>query len=365
MPCSSVGEITSLAWKSDSCSSVKRVNSSSSWGARNSSSTTHFAGRVCGCSATATVERGMTVVVPPPWPGDCGPGAGTAGARSGLPGDCGPGAGGTIGVLPGDCGPAGGTIGVLPGDCGPAGGTTGILLPGDCGPVKGRTPGDCGSFGAARTSPARCAADSPNVIEVSSRIRSTMLPPNTANARCATVSPTAGAITALTASRVSWFAPAAALACCSKVATRERSCALKIRSSCINVSEKESRICFEVIGDTPPCVCTGNIIRLGACTTGEEGMTIYRNPVDDKKYFSAGVGLPPYQCTHHRLKDLHAISATQFGLGRSFRMRHHAHNIATRAADTGDVIQRAIGIGCIRDLSIIGRIAKYELILAS
>jgi hypothetical protein len=45
-----------------------------------------------------------------------------------------------------------------------------------------------------------------------------------------------------------------------------RSCTLKIRSSCIRVSEKESRICFGVIEDTPPCVCLRrNIIY----TTGE------------------------------------------------------------------------------------------------
>src|SRR5205085_713976 len=33
-----------------------------------------------------------------------------------------------------------------------------------------------------------------------------------------------------------------------------RSCGLKIRSSCSNVWEKESRTCFGVMADTPPCV---------------------------------------------------------------------------------------------------------------
>ena len=88
------------------------------------------------------------------------------------------------------------------------------------------------------------------------RIRSTTLSPKTPKARCATVSPTADAITALTASCVSGLSPAAAFAWRSKVATRERSWALRIRSSCINVSEKESRICFGVIETRlPACAC--------------------------------------------------------------------------------------------------------------
>ena len=58
--------------------------------------------------------------------------------------------------------------------------------------------------------------------------------------------------------------------------------ALRIRSSRINVSEKESRICFGVIEDTPPCVCLAGI-GLGTHTTGEEGMTIYRNLLNTKK----------------------------------------------------------------------------------
>jgi hypothetical protein len=90
--------------------------------------------------------------------------------------------------------------------------------------------------------------------ELLSIIRSTMLPPSTEKARCATVSPIAAAMTVLTASCVSGLAPAAVLACCNKLAISARSLALRMRSSRINVSEKESRICFGVIEDTPPCV---------------------------------------------------------------------------------------------------------------
>ena len=69
----------------------------------------------------------------------------------------------------------------------------------------------------------RAPAESPSGSVLPSRMRSTILPPSTAKARCATVSPTADAITALTASCVSWFSPLAVLACCSRVATSARS----------------------------------------------------------------------------------------------------------------------------------------------
>jgi hypothetical protein len=86
-----------------------------------------------------------------------------------------------------------------------------------------------------------------------------MLPPNSENARCATVSPTERAMIAATADCVSGLPLDAALAFCSRLVINSRSRGLKIRSSCINVSEKASRICFAVIEHTPPLSCLGRL----------------------------------------------------------------------------------------------------------
>jgi hypothetical protein len=79
-----------------------------------------------------------------------------------------------------------------------------------------------------------------------------MLPPNNAKARCATVSPTERAMAAVTADCVSGLLLDTALEFCRRLISNSRSRGLRIRSSCINVSEKALRICFAVIGHTPP-----------------------------------------------------------------------------------------------------------------
>src|ERR1700690_1985834 len=115
------GEITSLALKPASCSTVKPVSSSSSCGARNSSSTTHFAGNTVGLSATPVRACETTVVSILP-PGGCG-----------WLGD--PGAPGVfMGAFPGGCGCGDG--GCEPGGCGCGDGgvsRTGARTPGGCG----------------------------------------------------------------------------------------------------------------------------------------------------------------------------------------------------------------------------------------
>src|SRR5579864_3446194 len=98
------------------------MSSSSSCGARNSSSTTHLAGNTTGRSATAVAvcaTTGLLVEAP------CGCGC-RNGGRLGVPG-CGCGAGGRVGVVPGcGCGD-GGRVGVLPGcGCGDGGFPGGI-----------------------------------------------------------------------------------------------------------------------------------------------------------------------------------------------------------------------------------------------
>ena len=47
---------------------------------------------------------------------------------------------------------------------------------------------------------------------------------------------------------------------------------------------------------------------------------------------------------------LESIDAAQFRLGGAFRVGHHADDVASRAADAGDVFQRPIWIGGRSDL---------------
>ncbi len=111
-----------------------------------------------------------------------------------------------------------------------------------------------------------------------------MLLPRTEKARCATVSPTADAITVRTACCVSWLSPVDALACCSTVAKRARSRALRMRSSRMSVSEKESRICFGVIRDTPPRVCSAKSSRLEMRLRGRRQDDITKTLGHQEKY---------------------------------------------------------------------------------
>src|ERR1700680_239636 len=88
MPQSALGETTSLALKSASCSTVKRMSPSSSCGARNSSRTTDRAGNTGGRSAAAELTSATTAVRAECGPGDDG-GCGSPGVRIGEPGGCG------------------------------------------------------------------------------------------------------------------------------------------------------------------------------------------------------------------------------------------------------------------------------------
>ena len=200
---------------------------------------------------------------------------------------CGEGGWGSPGVRIGS-GLRGTWTGPGDGGCGSPG--VGIGIGGPFGGAFTPGEGGCGSrrfFVAEKLSGSPMPAASPAGKALSSSNRSTMLPPRTPKARCATVSPIAEAMTALTASCVSGFSAVAAFACCRRVQTSARSCALRIRSSRINVSEKESRICFGVIGDTPPRVCANQ--NLGSKPTpGEEAQTIYRVPVNNQENSAAG-----------------------------------------------------------------------------
>src|SRR5208282_6463959 len=80
---------------------------------------------------------------------------------------------------------------------------------------------------------------------------------------CATVSPTERAMAAVTADCVSESLPETALEFCRRLVNNSRSCGLRIRSSCINVSEKESRICFAVIAHTPPSIFLNVLVPVG------------------------------------------------------------------------------------------------------
>src|SRR5581483_1945099 len=119
-----------------------------------------------------------------------------------------------------------------------------------------------------------------------------------------------------------------------------RSCALRIRLSLINVSEKESRICFGVIGDTPPSLCL-RMFETALLGKQHDDITklLYR-----QVFFSKQEGSARNQSSHHGLENLDSIGAAQFGLGGTLRMRHHTHHVSTGTADAGDVLQRAVGI---------------------
>src|ERR1700722_8351693 len=117
MPPSARGETTSLALKADSRSTVKRMSSSSSCGARNSSRTTHRAGRDNGRSTTAALVSETIAVRTACGPGPDG-GCGSPGVRMGELGGCGALCGAfTPGPGPdGGCGSPGVRIGE-PGGC--------------------------------------------------------------------------------------------------------------------------------------------------------------------------------------------------------------------------------------------------------
>src|SRR5207245_5519131 len=66
-----------------------------------------------------------------------------------------------------------------------------------------------------------------------------------------------------------------------------------------------------------------------------------------------------------RLEDLEALRTAQFGLAGAFRVGHHAHDIAARTADAGNVVERAVRIRFSRDVPGRGRIAEHNAVVAA
>ena len=152
-----------------------------------------------------------------------------------------------------------------------------------------------------------------------------------------------------------------ALEFCRRLVSNSRSCGLRIRSSCINVSEKESRICFAVIRHTPPSVWLNVLVPVGR--NGEAAFAetlpprqaiiqqkdIHRIPAELNKHWQhdnmvSQEDLPARHRAHHGVENLHSVSTAKFRFGSALGMRHHADHVAARAADAGDVVQRTIGI---------------------
>src|SRR5208282_2346961 len=61
---------------------------------------------------------------------------------------------------------------------------------------------------------------------------------------------------------------------------------------------------------------------------------------------------------------LEAIGAAEFGLSRAFGMRHHAQHIASRAADSGDILKRPVGIRFRCDFALRIRVAENNAVVA-
>src|SRR5256885_1222112 len=77
--------------------------------------------------------------------------------------------------------------------------------------------------------------------------------------------------------------------------------------------------------------------------------------------------LAPLLCSHYSgegLENLEAISAAEGGFTGALGVRHHAENIAARAADSGNVVERSIGTGSGRDFARRGRITENDALIA-
>src|SRR5581483_5368475 len=132
------------------------------------------------------------------------------------------------------------------------------------------------------------------------------------------------------------------------MASSARSWALRIRLSSSSVWEKESRTCFGVMPHTPPCT---QRFGLGNPPTGEARRTYNAKPWFATKILGGRLQriqiarrLAGHEGGYHRLEYLDSVGAAEFRLGRTLRVGHHADNVSARAADPGDVIERAIGI---------------------
>src|SRR6266568_2280545 len=66
---------------------------------------------------------------------------------------------------------------------------------------------------------------------------------------------------------------------------------------------------------------------------------------------------------NQRLENSNAIGAPERGFTRPLGMRHHSENIASRTADTGNIVQRSIRIGLGGDLAGFITVAKDNAII--
>ncbi len=66
---------------------------------------------------------------------------------------------------------------------------------------------------------------------------------------------------------------------------------------------------------------------------------------------------------HQRVEDLRAVGHAQLRRGRALGMRHHAQDIPSFAADSGDVLERAVRIGFGGDFAVRRRIAEDDAVL--
>src|SRR5438309_1953733 len=109
-----------------------------------------------------------------------------------------------------------------------------------------------------------------------------------------------------------------------------RSCGLKIRSSCSNVWEKESRTCFGVMADTPPCVeriglgnphCRGS--STDNTTSKRESPRKFLRGRSKKRGLRSR--LPRDECRHHGLENLYPVGAAQLGFRGALRAATPIH----------------------------------------
>src|ERR1700730_1602048 len=72
----------------------------------------------------------------------------------------------------------------------------------------------------------------------------------------------------------------------------------------------------------------------------------------------------PYRSPNQRLEYPEAVPAAKFRLTGALRMRHHSQNIASRAANAGNIVERPIRIRPRRNLSRRIAIAKNNSLVA-
>src|SRR6266403_1532745 len=63
-------------------------------------------------------------------------------------------------------------------------------------------------------------------------------------------------------------------------------------------------------------------------------------------------------CPHQRPEHFEPVRPAKLGFGGALRVGHHTENIASRAANTRNVLERSIGIGFRSNLAVRGRIAN-------